>query len=992
MTDSAPTQPPAGEQPGQWIDRYRLVEPIGEGGMGTVWLAEQSEPVVRKVALKIIKLGMDTREVVVRFEAERQALALMDHPHIAKVLDGGATASGRPYFVMELVNGVPVTDYCSEAKLELRDRLALFIQVCDAIQHAHHKGVIHRDIKPSNVLVSVQNGVPVPKVIDFGIAKATNAELTQKTLYTQFAQILGTPEYMAPEQAQYSGLDIDTRADVYSLGVLLYELLTGTKPFELRDVLAKGFHELLRMIREVDPARPSTRVSTVTAASVSDSLATNKTHTVSWGHKLRGELDWIVMKALEKDRTRRYDTPNAFAADVERFLRDEPVFAAPPGKWYQFRKFVKRRKLAVVAVSLILLTLLGGIIGTTLGMLEAKRAAKAESEAKLDAERRRREAETNLGYARKGSEILESVFDRLDPKRNYETVAEFRSVLRDSLSEAVAALRGASIGDPLEVARVQCRLGQSLSSLGESKVAVELFTRAHETYLEKLGKDHDDTLSALQYLATCLVTSGDFQKGVPILEEVLEARKRLQSPAATLVASMMSVAEGYGSAGRDVDAEKLYGDALNILDVAHGIDERTTILCMGNLASVKSKLSKGDEALKLYDSALARAKKILGADNAETMSLLSSLALAYLQSGKTDLAIPMLEESLRTMRSKLGPDHPTTLSIMNNLASAYQSANRTANAAALLEEVLKVHEAKYGPEHPHTLLTASNLSAVYQQLGKNDVALPLIEKTVKYQKLKLGADHPNTLAAMGNLAAAYWRANRFELSIPMFEDLLRIQTEKLGRDHVVTKIVAANLMVNYRSAGRYSDALALVEEVREEAKTNPRVSGMLPDVLDVYLHFGMMEKASELFAQLIGELRKSARPESTKLAGGLAKYGQLLVDARAFVLAEPILRESLEIRLTASPESWSTFNSKALLGAAIAGQNRFAEAEPLMVEGAKGMEEREAAIPATAALRVSDSIRRLAEFYDAWEAADPGKGHAGKAKPWREKWMQRGKK
>ena len=311
-----PDSPPSvNEQAGALIGRYKLLEQIGEGGMGTVWMAEQREPVKRRVALKIIKLGMDTKQVIARFEAERQALAMMDHPNIAKVLDAGATDAGRPYFVMEYIKGIPILEYCDHAKVDTRSRLELFASVCHAIQHAHQKGIIHRDIKPDNVLVTLHDGVPVCKVIDFGIAKATNAELTQKTLFTEHRQMVGTPAYMSPEQAEMSGLDIDTRSDIYSLGVLLYELLTGTTPFDMKELLQSGFAEMMRTIREVDPQKPSTRISAL-GDTASRTALQRHVDIRKLGTLLRGDLDWIIMRCLEKDRSRRYDTANGLAADI----------------------------------------------------------------------------------------------------------------------------------------------------------------------------------------------------------------------------------------------------------------------------------------------------------------------------------------------------------------------------------------------------------------------------------------------------------------------------------------------------------------------------------------------------------------------------------------------------------------------------------------------------------------------------------------------------
>ena len=368
---------PIAERPGSEIGRYKLLEQIGEGGMGVVYMAEQQRPVRRKVALKIIKPGMDTKQVVARFEVERQALAMMDHPNIARVFDAGSTESGRPYFVMELVRGISITEYCDKNKLAMRERLRMFILVCQAVQHAHTKGVIHRDLKPSNVLVTLHDGVPVPKIIDFGVAKATGQQLTERTLFTNFAQMVGTPLYMSPEQAELSGLDVDTRSDIYSLGVLLYELLTGATPFDRKRLRSAAYDEMRRIIREEEPDKPSTRISTMGEASVTAS-AERSTDPGKLKQLLRGELDWIVMKAMEKDRTRRYETASTLVAEVTRYLNGDPVEACPPSTTYRFRKFARRYKTQV-AVAASFLTLLLASSAVAWGLFVNAQRAKDEA-------------------------------------------------------------------------------------------------------------------------------------------------------------------------------------------------------------------------------------------------------------------------------------------------------------------------------------------------------------------------------------------------------------------------------------------------------------------------------------------------------------------------------------------------------------------------------------------------------------------------------------
>jgi eukaryotic-like serine/threonine-protein kinase len=389
---------PITEKPGDRIGRYKLLQQIGEGGCGVVYMADQEEPVRRRVALKVIKLGMDTKQVVARFEAERQALAMMDHPNIARVLDAGATETGRPYFVMELVRGVRITEFCDQQQLSMQARLELFLKVCSAVQHAHQKGIIHRDLKPSNVLVTIIDGIALPKVIDFGIAKATNQQsLTDKTLFTAFEQFIGTPAYMSPEQAEMSGVDIDTRSDIYSLGVLLYELLTSQPPFDAKELVGSGLEGIRRTLREQEPPRPSTRLNTLAEVELTTVARARHTEAPKLVHLVRGDLDWVVMKCLEKDRARRYETANALAADIQRHLTHEPVVARPPSAAYRFSRLVRRNKLAFSAAGAVAVAMLFGLI---IASWQAVRATHAERAARR-AERAER-SQTEQGASSRG--------------------------------------------------------------------------------------------------------------------------------------------------------------------------------------------------------------------------------------------------------------------------------------------------------------------------------------------------------------------------------------------------------------------------------------------------------------------------------------------------------------------------------------------------------------------------------------------------------------
>jgi serine/threonine protein kinase/tetratricopeptide (TPR) repeat protein len=736
---SDPRNPP-GEGPGTRIGPYKLLQQIGEGGFGVVYMAEQDKPVHRRIALKIIKPGMDSAQVIARFEAERQALAMMDHQSIAKIYDAGTTTAGRPFFVMELAHGVPITKYCDENHLTVRERMELAVPVCKAIQHAHQKGIIHRDLKPSNVLVCLYDGQPVPKIIDFGVAKAVEQRLTERTMFTQFGAIIGTFEYMSPEQAETNQLGVDTRSDIYSLGVLLYELLTGSTPLARKRLLEASLSEVLRMIKEEEPAKPSTRLSDSREAA--RIAAARRTEPVKLNRMLRGELDWVVMKCLEKDRTRRYDTANALARDLERYLHDEPVEACPPGAGYRLRKLARKHRTALSIAVLFLVMLVLAVCVTT---WQAVRATRAEGRAL--AERDRAEAEEKTAKVREAEtqavlEFVENkVFAAARPERPPDGLGP-QVTLRRALEKALPFVEQSFHEQPLVEARLRMTLGTSFWYLGEPRIAADQYQAARAIYAARRGPDHPDALR-----------------------------------------SMMGLAKSYYDLGRHAEALKLHEETLAVRKAKLGIEHPDTLYSMNNLANSYAVLGRHAEALKLRQETLGLRKAKLGPDHPDALASMNNLAISYAALGRLAEALKLREETLTLQKAKLGPDHPDTLRSMNNLANSYADLGRHAEALKLHEETLALRKAKLGPEHPDTLYSMNNLANSYADLGRLAEALKLREETLKLRKAKLGPDHPDTLWSMNNLANSYTALGRHAEALELNEETLALRKAKLGPDH-----------------------------------------------------------------------------------------------------------------------------------------------------------------------------------------------------------------
>jgi len=770
------------------IGPYLLFKLLGEGGMGQVWLAEQSAPVKRQVALKLIKGGLFDSAVIQRFESERQSLAVMNHPAIAKVFDAGSTTDGQPYFVMEYVDGPPITRYCDNKKLEIRERLALFIRLCEGVQHAHQKAIIHRDLKPSNILVAEVDGRPVPRIIDFGLAKAVSQQPnSEQTQFTQVGAVLGTRGFMSPEQADPGVLDVDTRTDVYSLGVVLYVLLTGLLPFDTEGAKKKPIDEVLRQLREEDPPSPSSKVNIETDSSTA-AAERRGTETSQLVKSLQGDLDWITLKAVEKDRARRYSTPSELAADIERYLDNRPVVAGPASGGYRLKKYVQRHRVAVAVASGAAILLVAFAINQAVQLRRTMR------------ERDR---------ANRITDFMTRMFKVSDPSEAKGNSITAREILDTAASQIDKGLEK----DPELKAQMMGVMGDVYENLGLYARAQPLLQESTEIRRRVLGANNPGTLESIDELAYILYLGGHYSEAEKLQRETLESLRRTLGPESPeFAATMMHLGGTLAAESHFAEAEKLERESLGIRERVLGSEHTDTLITMNNLSNLLQREGQSAEAEQLDRRVLEVRRRVFGPDHLDTVLAQANLSWDLYREGRLPEAEKIQLEVLERRRRILGPEHPTTVGTMARLSVILQAEQRYAEAEKMQRDMLEIRGRILGPEHPDTLLSMGILANTLMLEGRLSDAEKLYRQELEIETRVLGPEHQDTLSTKSNLAAVLGALERYAEGEKLIRETLTVERRVLGPDDPVAANTTYNLAMFAALRGQRDEAFSLLRE------------------------------------------------------------------------------------------------------------------------------------------------------------------------------------